>query len=343
MAYKRRSLALALLAIGVRGPVDPVGAHRPGRVPVPLLHGPAVRVAALGVLHRRALARPVTADLAARPAGRRDRRRPAGGHVAPLPAAVRDSWTSSRSIRVAGLPGGHPRVRPDGPDGRRSRSWPASGPVRHPHGPRPDARRRTTAIARAAGPGARLLIGGGSSRSGCADLSLLPNVDRCAHQRPGRADRRGRRPPAGLPRHRRLRRPRPAPLRGRVRRRRPSAGSWSCTRTSPRCRCRPTVVNAYQGILPTYLYAFQFPVSTDRPQRRDAAVHAVPRRCCSGRWSLTCLVVAYSAWVWRLSLADRPDPTARRTTDGFARSGRRLRDRRPEPGRQLARRPPGGG
>ena len=30
-----------------------------------------------------------------------------------------------------------------------------------------------------------------------------------------------------------------------------------------------TIVNAYQGLLPTYLYAFQFSVNTARPQRRD--------------------------------------------------------------------------
>ena len=36
------------------------------------------------------------------------------------------------------------------------------------------------------------------------------------------------------------------------------------------------VVDAYQGILPTYLYAFQFPVSTVDPQRRHAAAS---RRC----------------------------------------------------------------
>ena len=32
-----------------------------------------------------------------------------------------------------------------------------------------------------------------------------------------------------------------------------------------------TVVNAYQGLLPTYLYAFQFPVSTG-PARRARPV-----------------------------------------------------------------------
>ncbi|HEX7950653.1 MAG TPA: hypothetical protein VF494_09920, partial [Candidatus Limnocylindrales bacterium] len=64
-----------------------------------------------------------------------------------------------------------------------------------------------------------------------------------------------------------------------------------------------SVVNAYQGILPTYLYAFQFPVSKiDRnlptpiltPTFALLAVALV----------VTCLVVAYSTWVWRLALAD---------------------------------------
>ena len=40
------------------------------------------------------------------------------------------------------------------------------------------------------------------------------------------------------------------------------------------------VVAAYQGILPTYLYAFQFPVSTGDPQR--------PTRRCSRRCWRSC-------------------------------------------------------
>ena len=38
-----------------------------------------------------------------------------------------------------------------------------------------------------------------------------------------------------------------------------------------------SIVNAYQGILPTYLYAFQFPVSTIDRQRAHAAPDADPR------------------------------------------------------------------
>ena len=68
------------------------------------------------------------------------------------------------------------------------------------------------------------------------------------------------------------------------------------------------VVAAYQGILPTYLYAFQFPVSTvDRSQPTPLftpmfAVLVVAI-------AVTCLVVAYSTWTWRLSLVG-PDPAS---------------------------------
>jgi hypothetical protein len=62
------------------------------------------------------------------------------------------------------------------------------------------------------------------------------------------------------------------------------------------------IVSAYQGILPTYLYAFQFPVSkvtrnTDTPLFTPVLAILLVALC------VTCLVVAYSAWVWRLTLA----------------------------------------
>ena len=64
-----------------------------------------------------------------------------------------------------------------------------------------------------------------------------------------------------------------------------------------------SIVNAYQGILPTYLYAFQFPVSKiDRN---------IPTPILTPTFALltvalvvTCLVVAYSTWIWRVALAD---------------------------------------
>ncbi len=71
------------------------------------------------------------------------------------------------------------------------------------------------------------------------------------------------------------------------------------------------VVAAYQGILPTYLYAFQFPVSTVTREHRHAAVHADARGPDGRRSTVTCLVVAYSAWVWRLALADKAAAAAR--------------------------------
>lgn len=67
------------------------------------------------------------------------------------------------------------------------------------------------------------------------------------------------------------------------------------------------VVNTYQGIIPTYLYAFQFPVST--------AARTVPSPFLSPTLAIltiaiavTCLVVAYSASVWRLALAESVAP-----------------------------------
>jgi hypothetical protein len=75
-----------------------------------------------------------------------------------------------------------------------------------------------------------------------------------------------------------------------------------------------TVVNAYQGFLPTYLYAFQFPVNT-------AARPAMPLLspiplALTLALALTCVVVAYSASVWRLALA-----TSRAGSDGPGSSG----------------------
>ena len=45
------------------------------------------------------------------------------------------------------------------------------------------------------------------------------------------------------------------------------------------------LVNAYQGILPTYLYAFQFPVSTVDRNTRHADPHADARAPAARRWS----------------------------------------------------------
>jgi hypothetical protein len=63
------------------------------------------------------------------------------------------------------------------------------------------------------------------------------------------------------------------------------------------------VYNWYQGLLPTWLYPFQFPVNSDPP----VSVSLV------GPWPVVLFAaillaagfVAYSAWVWRLTLAGR--------------------------------------
>ena len=78
------------------------------------------------------------------------------------------------------------------------------------------------------------------------------------------------------------------------------------------------VVAAYQGILPTYLYAFQFPVSTvDRslPTPLLTQMFAV----LTVAIILTCLVVAYSTWSWRLSMVG-PEEDSSDDADDLARS-----------------------
>ncbi len=84
------------------------------------------------------------------------------------------------------------------------------------------------------------------------------------------------------------------------------------------------VVNAYQGILPTHLYAFQFPIST---VDRNVATPLLTPMLGVLLLALiaTCLVVAYSASVWRLTLAgSAAEARASATSDdpeGLARTG----------------------
>jgi hypothetical protein len=84
------------------------------------------------------------------------------------------------------------------------------------------------------------------------------------------------------------------------------------------------IVNAYQGILPTYLYAFQFPVSTVA-RGTDTPLLTPTFALLTGAITVTCLVVAYSAWAWRLALADSSDAAGRASpdsdADGLARMG----------------------
>jgi hypothetical protein len=76
-----------------------------------------------------------------------------------------------------------------------------------------------------------------------------------------------------------------------------------------------TVANAYQGLLPTYLYAFQFPVST--ADRNVATPLLSPTLAIlTIAIGATCLIVAYSASVWRLALAESAVATARPSGPG---------------------------
>ena len=79
-----------------------------------------------------------------------------------------------------------------------------------------------------------------------------------------------------------------------------------------------TVFNAYQGLLPTYLYPFQFPVNTDPVPSKIPSVFAAdpglfglpPALVLGSVLVIACLVVAYSAWSWRVALAARADTPA---------------------------------
>ena len=63
------------------------------------------------------------------------------------------------------------------------------------------------------------------------------------------------------------------------------------------------VFNAYQGLLPTYLYPFQFPVNTDAPAASQPLLSLVPILTLV-MLTVLCLVVGYSAWSARSALAE---------------------------------------
>ncbi|MEA2520213.1 MAG: hypothetical protein QOF49_2293 [Chloroflexota bacterium] len=67
----------------------------------------------------------------------------------------------------------------------------------------------------------------------------------------------------------------------------------------------PTAIaNVYQGVLPTYLYAFQFPVNNAAAKVAVSLIGPVPALLGASMIFLA-LVVGYAAWVWRLALAER--------------------------------------
>jgi predicted membrane-bound dolichyl-phosphate-mannose-protein mannosyltransferase len=71
------------------------------------------------------------------------------------------------------------------------------------------------------------------------------------------------------------------------------------------------MVNAYQGLLPTYVYTFQFPVSTvDRNVAGPSLFSAQPAILLAAL-TVTSIVLAYSAWSWRIALAAGGAPRLR--------------------------------
>jgi len=76
------------------------------------------------------------------------------------------------------------------------------------------------------------------------------------------------------------------------------------------------IASAYQGILPTYLYAFQFPVNT---VARPAVKLIDPvTGILAGAVLLFCVVIAYWAWIWRHGELDRYEGEDEMTSDGLA-------------------------
>jgi hypothetical protein len=64
------------------------------------------------------------------------------------------------------------------------------------------------------------------------------------------------------------------------------------------------IANAYQGLLPTYPYPFQFP-SNRAEVVKDVKLLDPVALLLAGAVVLLCLVLAYSAWVWRIAIAER--------------------------------------
>jgi cytochrome bd-type quinol oxidase subunit 2 len=63
--------------------------------------------------------------------------------------------------------------------------------------------------------------------------------------------------------------------------------------------------NAYQGFLPTYVYPFQFPVSTiDRTVAGPSLFALQPALLLLALTGVS-LIIGYAAWIWRIALAEQ--------------------------------------
>ena len=90
----------------------------------------------------------------------------------------------------------------------------------------------------------------------------------------------------------------------------------------------PTAIaNVYQGVLPTYLYAFQFPVNNVAANVPIHIFSAVPLLL-AGSMIFLSIVVGYSAWVWRLALAERAADERDALELGTRSGGAAIGDRR---------------
>jgi hypothetical protein len=81
-----------------------------------------------------------------------------------------------------------------------------------------------------------------------------------------------------------------------------------------------SMVNMYQGTLPTYLYNFQFPVSMINRNQGGPPLFDAGTALILVALTIACLVIAYSAWVWRIALAER-ELDAAQPEDGVAAAG----------------------
>jgi hypothetical protein len=81
-----------------------------------------------------------------------------------------------------------------------------------------------------------------------------------------------------------------------------------------------SVFNAYQGILPTWLYPFQFPDNTDAPVAAQPVLSLVPILT-AVMLTVLCVIVGYSAWSSRIPRVGRGDGPGGSGGSGPAASG----------------------
>jgi dolichyl-phosphate-mannose--protein O-mannosyl transferase len=65
------------------------------------------------------------------------------------------------------------------------------------------------------------------------------------------------------------------------------------------------VFNAYQGVLPTYLYPFQFPVSLVNRNIAPPSLFALGPLALLLALTAAAAILGYCAWLWRIALAER--------------------------------------